>query len=519
MPGMRRQLYLWHRYLGIALGILFAVWFVSGVVMLYVRMPILYPAERFGLLAPFAPAAIRVSAAEAAASAGVDQPRRTRITALGGRPVYFFLPRGARWVGVYADSGERLAPISPEHAVGIASHVVPGAAARFVGTVAEIDQWTLTNSLNLLRPLHRIAIDDPARTDVYVSSVTGEVVMRTTRSERLLAWFGPIAHWIAPEVLRTRVAAWRQSVLWASGAGILLTITGIWLGVLRYRHRGYALRSGRSRSPYTGWKRWHHWSGLAFGAVTLTWMLSGWLYLNPGGNRSGPLETITTMSPYNVGGVRADNSSRPEHGANLSGGPATPSLFSQPIAAAWTRTGASVLPREIELTRVGGDPYYVFFADWNRSWLVPAADAGAPVRTRFSQEEMTALANRMIPGARLVEATLKDHYDAYYYSVGAVAPKRMPVLLAKFDDPDRTWYYLDPHTGGIIRRYDRYGRVMRWMVNGLHTLDFPFLFNHRPAWDLVIIVLSAGGLALSITGLVIGWRRVRPVPAAKERAA
>ena len=42
-----RQLYLWHRYFGIVLCLLFALWFVSGVVMMYVRMPILFPAPRF----------------------------------------------------------------------------------------------------------------------------------------------------------------------------------------------------------------------------------------------------------------------------------------------------------------------------------------------------------------------------------------------------------------------------------------------------------------------------------------
>jgi hypothetical protein len=49
---------------------------------------------------------------------------------------------------------------------------------------------------------------------------------------------------------------------------------------------------------------------------------------------------------------------------------------------------------------------------------------------------------------------------------------------------------------------------MRWAINGLHTLDFPLLFAHRPAWDLVVIGLSAGGIALSLTGLTIGMRRL-----------
>ena len=38
--------------------------------------------------------------------------------------------------------------------------------------------------------------------------------MRSTSRERALAWIGPIIHWGAPEILRTRVAFWRQSILW-----------------------------------------------------------------------------------------------------------------------------------------------------------------------------------------------------------------------------------------------------------------------------------------------------------------
>ena len=505
-----RQLYLWHRYIGIALCLMFALWFVSGVAMMYVRMPILFPADRFAYLEPFDPAAVALTPSDAATRAGfIDPPRRIRLASLLDRPVYYLLPRGARWVGIYADTGDRLNGISPETARVIAARAYPGTSPAYVRTVDEIDQWTLTNSLNLQRPLHRVAIGDRGGTEVYVSSITGEIVMRTTRLERALAWIGPIIHWGAPEVLRTRVALWRQSILWLSFAGIALVISGTWIGLARYRRRGYQLRAGVSTSPYTGWKRWHHWGGLVFGTVTLTWMISGWLYLNPGGGRSGPLETITTMSPYNVGGVRADNSSRPEHAAALSGGSLVPALFDARLGDAWASIPDRARPREIELTRVGGDPYFIVYADWDRSWIVPAAaDANIPARARFDEPALTALAAGMIDGARLTEARFVHEYDAYYYSVGSVAPKRLPVFLAKFDDPDSTWYYIDAHTGSIFRRYDRYGRVMRWAVNGLHTLDFPFLFANRPAWDVAIIGLSAGGLLLSLTGIVIGWRRV-----------
>jgi len=505
-----RQLYLWHRYLGVALCALFLVWFVSGIVMLYVRMPILFPAERFQYLSDIDPARFVVTPLEAAARAGLTEaPRRIRLNTLRGRPIYYLLPKGRKWVGVFGDDGSPLDRITPEAAALIVTRGAPSAAARYLGSVEAIDQWTLTNSLNLHRPLHRIAVGDDHGTEMYVSEVTGEIVMRTTKRERALAWLGPIAHWGAPEALRTRVAAWRQVILWLSGAGIILVISGLWIGIVRYRHRGYMLKAGVARSPYTGWKKWHHWGGLVFGAVTLTWMFSGWLYLNPGGYRSGPLETITTMSPYNVGGVRADQSSRPEHVLALSGGPIDPALYTMAVARAWAEVPETAAPREIELVRVGGVPYFVFYADWNRSWIVPADKPVSIVQQQFETAALVGVAQTMLRDATLTDATLVDRYDAYYYSVGAVAPKRLPFLRIKFDDPSRTWFYIDPYSGSILRRYDAYGRMMRWMVNGLHTLDFPFLFAHRPAWDLAIILLSAGGLLLSGSGLVMGWRRLR----------
>jgi hypothetical protein len=45
----------------------------------------------------------------------------------------------------------------------------------------------------------------------------------------------------------------------------------------------------------------------------------------------------------------------------------------------------------------------------------------------------------------------------------------------------------------------------------LHSLDFAILLRNRPLWDVTVIALSAAGLVISLSGIVIGWRRlVRP---------
>ena len=60
-----------------------------------------------------------------------------------------------------------------------------------------------------------------------------------------------------------------------------------------------------------------------------------------------------------------------------------------------------------------------------------------------------------------------------------------------------------------MTRYDRMSRVDRWLYKGLHDLDLPFLVYRRPMWDITVIVLSMGGILLSLTTLLPAFRRLR----------
>jgi hypothetical protein len=104
-------------------------------------------------------------------------------------------------------------------------------------------------------------------------------------------------------------------------------------------------------------------------------------------------------------------------------------------------------------------------------------------------------------------AEVLSEYDAYYYDRWNARP--LPVLRVQHEDPDGTWLYVDPQHGQIALRHTRLSRLNRWLYNGLHSLDFPFLYNRRPAWDIVLIVLSAGGIALTMTTMAPAWRRLR----------
>jgi hypothetical protein len=78
----------------------------------------------------------------------------------------------------------------------------------------------------------------------------------------------------------------------------------------------------------------------------------------------------------------------------------------------------------------------------------------------------------------------------------------------RYADPQQTWLYLDPAHGVIASRLERASRWNRWLYHGFHSLDFPFMYYKRPLWDIVVIVLSIGGIAISVTSALPAWRRL-----------
>src|SRR5438093_7638704 len=120
MPTFRKCVILLHRYLGIALCLLFVMWFVSGIAMIFARgMPSLTPDLRLERLPALDFAAVKLTPAEAVEKAQLDRPpARAALLMVMDRPAYRFSGRGA--VTVFADTGEVLEEVGRPEAMKIA---------------------------------------------------------------------------------------------------------------------------------------------------------------------------------------------------------------------------------------------------------------------------------------------------------------------------------------------------------------------------------------------------------------
>src|SRR5262245_24711723 len=107
---LKRSLIFVHRWIGVALALVFMLWFASGIVMMYWTYPSVEVPDRLLHAPRLRSSTVRLTAAEAYAKLGREEaPSQVVLTSFDGRPIYRFdggNPNDADVPSmVYADDG------------------------------------------------------------------------------------------------------------------------------------------------------------------------------------------------------------------------------------------------------------------------------------------------------------------------------------------------------------------------------------------------------------------------------
>ena len=469
-----------HRYLGIGLGILMALWCLSGIVMVYVPYPQLMEPVRLAALPPINwhyCCAIEKPATLSPAT----KVSRFQLEMLGGTPTLQL---------EFADGPFRLVDLTNGHSLpALDRNSAWMAAARF-GASRELsmrdaryalidhDQWTV-GGFSRDRPLHWFSFGDAAGTEVYVSSRTGKIVQLTTASQRFWSWMGAVPHWLYPSVLRQHPEAWSQAVIWTSLLGTFLTATGLVIGISHLRRRR---GDGKLASPYRGILYWHHVPGLIFGMFALTWVVSGLLSMNPWG----------LMETEGIG----------EDFANLKGAAPTLAQVQTLINAVPSNSPRGVV--SVRSVPLDGKLFAVSTAadGTQRRFALDGTPA------ELTPEEIREAAHRLTGNTSSVLETITAE-DSYHYSVGNQVAQLPAVRIASRAQPP-VYYYLDPVTGELINKADAGGKAYRWWHSGLHRWDFVPALRTSMARSLLLLPLLLGASVVCAIGAYLGIRRLLP---------
>jgi hypothetical protein len=229
---------------------------------------------------------------------------------------------------------------------------------------------------------------------------------------------------------------------------------------------------------YRGLQAWHHRLGLAFAPFILSWIFSGFLSMDDG-------------RLFSTGVAPAD-------ALMLAGKPA------------WDRLPPDVMHHapaaaiEIEWFAFSGQIYRRdrdALEEQRLSRAAPETDMTAPPRALLREDEIDSAAKLL--GRNCDHASAIGADDAY---LARPALPEAPVFRIVCGS---TWYEIDGASGALLDRLDSSRRAYRWLFGGLHRLDFPPLRSSPWLRTIAIVALCAGGLAFSLTGAVLAWRRLR----------
>lgn len=470
-----RALTWFHRWLGVATCVVFAMWFASGAVLLFKPFPFFPHDAQLAVEPAIDLASIRISPATAwAVGGGGDGGEDLRLVQRGDVPAYI-LTDSNKTVAMDAQTGQLLPPLQPAEATAIGRRAV---GAGVAGPAFHYDQWVVHNRFDPWRPFYRLDVPDKAGTQYYLSASTGEILQRTERAERGWNWVGAVLHWVYLTPLRSSFTAWDRTVWMLSFTAMLVAVAGIIVGLTRM----LAARRQRNRR-WTffrlRWMRWHHLLGLVAGWFLLAWVFSGWLSMDH--DRIFFDGRMTSEQQLRYAGI------------------------SYPAALQTIDIGRiphNMAFREIRFSVAGG------------SAIVSAWDAGGQVRayrgdgSAANAADIVGIARRGLEAAwgsgEGADAGMVAANDLFLLTEGW--PATAALISGHGNRPD---IYIDSATGRVLTVMNASRKTRAWLYYGLHTYKYPGLVDHPDLRRAIMLVPLSLGFLFAITGVVIGIKRLR----------
>ena len=470
-----RVLRWFHRWSGVTLCAMFALWFLTGAVMVFVPFPTLPFEERAARseIIDFG----RLLISPAVAGAHFATGTVDRLVSTGSVPTYIGVDATGHTAAVSGETGTRMDIISGAVAGRVASRFGHAAAATVVGPF-DYDQWVVYQGFDAWRPFYRIELVDRLGTDIYVSATTGEVIQRTRRIERAWNWVGSVTHWIYFVPLRKSFPAWDWVVWSLSLIASVTAVAGIWLGIDRMRA---AIRTRRGTiSPFRGLLRWHHIFGLIAGVFVAAWIISGWLSMDHG-------------RLFTEGEVPAEVMSAYRNGAPSQ--PPPPPLTVQDLRRL---APASV----ISLDRIAGQEIASASGPEGQGVLL---QSGGDVAQHVPTDVVLSAVRSGWPSASIRSIGVVARNSAYARAESVPAG----ALQVELSVPSPVSLYIDVRSGRPLVLANRGRRVHAWIYYMLHTYNFPGLLSYPRIRVVVLLVPLTLGFAFSVTAVLVGYRRLR----------
>lgn len=454
-----------HRLTGSLMALMMLVWFLSGFVLIFSEFPEIENKDFYHLRN-------EVNEKQLALADSVMSPSKEINVFSLSENVIVKYGKNEETIS-YRDNKNQIKNISETEAVKFVRDLFQLKTSEvLVEKIDEADLWLKKDLSEKYFPVYKISFSDKSKSEIYISSVNGEILQNTTSQERFLSWIGAIPHLIYFRDFAGNAKFWKIILMLISFLGILMTLSGLITGIIRLKKRK---KKKLKYTPY-GSRLYsiHHYLGFAFGIFAFSWVFSGFMSMNPFSFLQNDSEENLLRQKWN-------------------------NKFSVITEMPGINIQENV--KNIQIKKFEEE----FIITNNTSKF----DGTRFYSDKFLQREDSVLVNDL--KSKLKSAfnlqdkniTILNEYDNYYYQ--KVNKKVLPVVKAEFNNNEKTVLYFDPLTLGIVKSTNKVSRLNRWLYKALHRFDF--IYNHKFFWHFTIITLLLGGSSLAVTGNFFYFRK------------
>lgn len=479
---LRKILYTIHRILGALLSILFLMWFLSGFVMIYHTFPKVQIQDKYRAMQALN---IKELSSDTILSSIPKEETITKILLQKqGRQTAFKIKTDKDTYQISAlNPAEKVKPVSYDEIRDYAQGWI-NADIEKTDTLYKLEQWIPFSRYREYMPVYKFYFADDLRHQLYVSSVTGEAIQFTNKDNRFWAWMGAIPHWVYFTGLRQNAKLWADVIIWLSGIGCIMCLTGIILGIRSYYR--YFKKKKQWGSPYKKPAyKWHHIIGFFFGLFVFTFAFSGMMSL--------------AQVPQWIAKVHDPSIQK----QLLQKGQTLPVTHYKTVLPELFQKYPAEL-KSIEWTSFGNTPIYKVIVGDTLIYLDASGEKTQPLLLSESDVNFYLSQIHNEP----IETTRMDTYDNYY--ITRKDPLPLPVYKASVDDLDKSVYYVNPQTGDI-RYFNTNSRIRRWTYQALHSYSIKVFVERPILWNIIMWLTMIGGTIVSFIGVFLGINYIKRI--------
>lgn len=473
----KRELYVWHRRLGLVCCIAIITWSLSGICHPLMNWMQPRPVKSSSPLQPITIDQLKLHPEEVLKCHHIERFDSFSIISFSGHTYYRVkLHRTDPALYFDAQDGSLLEGGDLVYAAHLAREYLAD-RTHAIKSIERLTEFDLEyGKINRLLPVYKVIFDRSDGMRVYVDTDGARLGTLVNDTKGKLAWFFETLHNWAFFGSNER---WRHlAALFFASLASFTALSGLLIyGILWRRY------SAIGRTNHRGsLQRYHRQLGLIVSIAMFNFATSGWLHA-----LVALREDRTAMKSDGVG-AQFEIESLARLIASVS---------------AWRESGPLA---RISLVEIDGTPYYQFLHADGKLSYVSAKDGRSSVPEageRYIRQRADFFCKT--GDAEIISISPIFHFDDEYGFIF----KRIPVFKVRYNDEAHTRCYVDPIDGALAAVFrDGLGSFERWSFTRLHKWHFLNPLGTRLR-DLVMIAFALGNVVVALLGVsAFAHRRV-----------